>query len=320
MKLNPEFRARQGISIRAVTDDEKTAGYICALEGQIPYNSDSAELRDRSLNSGRPFIETLAPDCFKRSLSEDKDIMGFAGHTEDPLSAFARIGENLTITTDERGMSWKALVPDTQAGRDLRSLVERKIIKGTSFEFNVRGEGQKWEKRGDQDVRIITDARLYTVNPVAFPAYPESELTVSLRSRGANRRDSYFGTNASYDPTAGPDVVYAIESLGAEVCELCDALEYLRENPAGAHVAYATGEATDAAEAITALTDWLKTNGAAVPADLADRAKNKTAEARALVAPKDSTQEQKKADDADREMRRFLAFTVAPLATAENHE
>ena len=60
--------------------------------------------------------------------------------------------------------------------------MERKIIRGASFEFSVREGGDKWEKRGNQDVRTVTDARLYTVNPVAFPAYPDSELTVSLRS------------------------------------------------------------------------------------------------------------------------------------------
>lgn len=241
MKTNYECRARRGIELRAASEEEKKAGFIYALDGFIPYNSDSAELRDRGLNRGQPFVERIAPDAFKRSLGEDKDIMGFAGHTDELLSAFARIGENLTITTDERGMSWRALAPDTEACRSLRSLIEQKVVRGTSFEFSVKGEGEKWEKRDGKDVRTITEARLYTVNPVAFPAYPESELTVSMRSR--------------------------------------------------------FGDAPDIDELATAVADKLEA-----------RAKTKADDAQKLSAQNET------ADAADREKRRLLAFTVAPLA------
>lgn len=279
MKLTREIRARASLEKRTLTDAEKQAGSIGAIHGVIPFNSDSVVLSKRG--RAKPFVEQIAPEAFKRSLTEDKDIMANAGHTDDPLAALGRIGENLTVTTTATELRWEALVPDTQAGKDMMSLVDKKIITGTSFEFEVRGAaGEKWERRDDQlDQRTILDARLIAFNPVIWPAYADSSLTVEMR-RGHEGRDSYFGSDCAYDPTVSDDVAYAIKSLGAEVCELCDALEYLRENPAGAHLAYATAEAADAAESITALTAWLAANGATVPPELQARATTATKEAR----------------------------------------
>jgi uncharacterized protein len=312
MKTLPECRARQGIELRDVSADEKTAGYICALEGFIPFNSDSTEVRDRGLNNGRPFIERLAPDCFKRSLAEDKDIMGFAGHTDDPLAAFARIGENLTVTVDDKGMSWRSLVPDTQAGRDLRSLVDKKIIRGTSFEFNITGAGEKWEKRGSQDVRTITEGRLYTVNPVAFPAYPASELTVSMRSLGRNRRGYYLPQDEDYlygDGNMTPDTAYAMQALGCDVAELTEALDYLRDNPTGALVEHAKATVAESQESVKALTDFLAANGGEPASDAVERARKTLTEAREKVPAEPIS----KPGDAIRERRRRV-LSIAPVS------
>ena len=302
MKLTREIRARASLEKRTLTDAEKQAGYIGAIHGVIPFNSDSVVLSKRG--RAKPFVEQIAPEAFKRSLTEDKDIMANAGHTDDPLAALGRIGENLTVTTTATELRWEALVPDTQAGKDMMSLVDKNIITGTSFEFEVRGAaGEKWEKRDDQlDQRTILDARLIAFNPVTWPAYADSSLTVEMRRR--EWRDSYFGSDCSYDPMVSDDVAYAIKSLGAEVCELCDALEYLRENPAGAHLAYATAEAADAAESITALTAWLAANGATVPADMQARATKALTEARARAAAPISQ------PDHDRE-RRFRILQLA---------
>lgn len=281
-KATPPPRERRarigGIELRKVTDAEKAAGYIGALNGEIPLGTDSTELRDRSKNNGRPFVERMTPGCFKRSLTEDKDQMGFAGHTDDPLCAFARSGENLTITTDDRAMSWRALIPDTQAGRDLMTLSEKKIIRGSSFEFKIEPNGETWEKRDGKDVRTITAARLYTVNPVADPAYPTSELTAE---RSLAERRGFYAAAEIYDPTLTDDCCYAMESLAGELEELGSAQEYLRSNPAGALAAYAAATVTDCAGEIQTLLDWLTANGS-IPAsaDGIARAKQKLIEVR----------------------------------------
>lgn len=305
-----ERRARPGVELREVTDEEKKAGFIGALVGEIPFNTDSDELRDRSVNRGKPFVEQIAPDAFARSISEDSDIMGFAGHTDDPLAAFARIGENLTIEADGKAMSYRALVPDTQAGRDLLTNVRHKIIQGTSFEFNVNADGEKWEKRGDTDVRTITSARLYTVNPVAFPAYPDSELTAERGTKPNGQERSYYYGGSFGDPTVTVDCAYAMSALSDELSELCDALDYLRAAPEGALVKYAKAEVKESAASIVELTAWIAENGATINSDLLERSAKKLAEAREAALA------QEKQDFSATETARDLRFRTLKLAPA----
>jgi len=70
-------------------------------------------------------------------------------------------------------------VPDTQAGRDLITILERGDIDQSSFGFRVDKDGQRFEdiKEGDKMVTIRTISkvsRLLDVSPVTFPAYPDT--------------------------------------------------------------------------------------------------------------------------------------------------
>jgi len=175
-----EVRAHRSIERRALTDMEKEGGFIGAFTSIIPYNSDSGVISER----GKRFIEQIAPSAFARSIKDATDILAFVGHTDDPLSAFARSGVNMTLTDTPNGLRWEALAPDTAACRDLAKLIDSGVIRGASFEFSVNGaSGETWQKRGDTELRTITDATLYAVNPVAWPAYADSALTVGMRSR-----------------------------------------------------------------------------------------------------------------------------------------
>jgi HK97 family phage prohead protease len=287
-----ETRGRKGLQLRQLTDDEKKAGYIGALVAEIPFNSDSGLIAERHLNHGKPFIEQIHPDAFKRSLEKDRDIMGFVGHTDDPLSSFARIGENMTITSNEKVMSVRALVPDTQAGRDLMCLSQRNIIQGVSFEFAVNGDGEKWEKRGQQDLRVITDARLYAINPVAWPAYDDSSLTVSMRSKA--RRGQYMYDEYEYqcggDGSMSHHVAYAWASLQYELKEVYEAQEYLRACPDGPMAAYAKAEVADAQEDVKTLMDFILANGGVIDADTTARAQQLAKESREAAKPASDNQ------------------------------
>ena len=301
--MKTELRAYRNIEKRALSDTEKADGYIGALRGMIPYNSDSHKLSKRGRNN--KFIEQIAPGAFDKSLSQNKEIMLMAGHTDNPLSGIARIGENLSVKTDERGMSWEALVPDTAAGRDLVSLVDKGIITGTSFEFDVTNGGESWSKRdASTDERIITEARLHAINPVTWPAYADSGLTVEMRKRDI--RTSYFSTDIEYDPTASPDVAFAVEALGEEVTCLEEALEYLRETPDGAFAAYNKEEVTSCAKEIMFFTEWLTKNGAKVDPAMQEKTDSMMSEGRSLVAPKEDFSK------ADRD-RRFRILNLGSL-------
>ncbi len=294
--------------LRALTDAEKSAGYIGAIVGVIPFNSDSGVLRDRRLNNGQPFVERIAPKAF----AGFEDVIGVAGHTDDPMAAFARQGANLTFTETDTELRWEALLLDTTDSRDLVTKINGKIVRGTSFEFDLGAE-DKWEKRGDGTaVRTVTRGKLATVNPVLWPAYDDGELSVSMRSR--TRRDSYYGNDIAWDPTSTADQVFAVYAFGEAVCGLTDALEYLRASPAGALVPYAQKRVTDCAAAVTELAAWLAANGAQVDPDYLERAKAKVTEARGAAGAKPIS----KPDEAARERRRrALSISPAsPLASA----
>lgn len=185
MKHNREIRFLPGkVELRALTPAEKEAGYIGAIEGFIPYESDSRQMRDIT---GKPFVERLAPGVFTRSLADAGQIV-FADVGHNDAATFARSGVNLAIAETAQGLKWSALLPDTTVGRDLKTNVSLGIIDGTSFEFQIRSEGaqrtgETWAKRGAEAVRTITDAILHRVNPVTEPAYLQTAL--ALRAAGA---------------------------------------------------------------------------------------------------------------------------------------
>lgn len=180
--METEIRALRSIEHRAITEDEKAKGFIGALRGTIPYNTDSHRLSKRGRN--KQFIERIAPNAFAQSMN-DGEVMVMAGHTDDPLMGLARNGRNLEIKSGENALTWEALIPDTRAGKDLLHLVEMGIINGTSFEFDVDGkEGEEWDSRDARtDGRLIKKAVLRALNPVTWPAYADSSLMVEMRKK-----------------------------------------------------------------------------------------------------------------------------------------
>lgn len=288
------------VESRALTEAEKSAGYIGVLTGVIPLNTDSVTLRDRRLNNGQPFVERIAPKAF----SSARDVIGVAGHTDDPLSAFARQGANLTIVETEREIRWEALLPNTQAGRDLAELgpkldekggiLREGIIRGTSFEFE-HGAEDKWEKRADGTaVRTVVKGQLCRVNPVLDPAYGASSLTVSMRER-LGRAYIYNPYASDYethgDPSATNDVAFACSMLGMHTSCLMECLAYLRAEPAGAHAKMARAEADSCAAKIGKMADWLAENGGTAAADYMERAAEARAQHSSLSKPPSAEEE-----------------------------
>lgn len=174
--MSKERRFSRGkVELRNITDEQKAAGYIGVISGFIPYESDSRQMRD---SKGRDFVERLARGVFTQSLADNaRSVVADVGHNDAAL--FARRGVNLDVTEAEDGLRYTALIPDTTAGRDLKTNVQLGIIEGTSFEFELRGgdAGHHIEKRGDGVlVRTVRNAILHRVNPVTDPAYLGTEL------------------------------------------------------------------------------------------------------------------------------------------------
>lgn len=284
MKRRRELRFfKSKVELRAITAEQTAAGYIGEMRGFIPYASDSREMRTAK---GEKFIERLAPGVFARSLADPKQVV-FADVGHDDAATFARSGVNLTLEDSATGLSWTALLPDTTVGRDLKANVALGIIDGTSFEFELRGEAgaEEVSKRDGLAIRTIRDAILHRVNPVTEPAYLETELATRSGARAGRSYISYQNEDYQYgDETITPDIAFALEQLSREMCEMCEALDYLRAEPTGALRDYATRQVAESQACLTELTTWLAANGATVDPAMMDRARQKIAEHRAAPA------------------------------------
>jgi HK97 family phage prohead protease len=126
-----------------------------------------------------PFIETIAPGAFRKTLSETPDVRLLINHEGLPL-ARTKNG-TMTLTEDDRGLYMDAEIADTNEGRDLYKLVERGDVDQMSFAFRVIR--QKWSE--DRTTRTLTEVSLADgdVSVVTYPAYP----TTTVEAREALR-------------------------------------------------------------------------------------------------------------------------------------
>ena len=126
-----------------------------------------------------PFVETIAPGAFKRSLRSRNDIKLLWNHDSSMVLGSTRAG-TLTLTEDEQGLRVDATLPDTTAGRDARVLIQRGDVTGFSFGFTVPKGGDTWNEDGTE--RTLKSVRLIEVSTgVAFPAYPTTNGTAQVR-------------------------------------------------------------------------------------------------------------------------------------------
>lgn len=135
------------------------------------------------------FVEQVAPGATTKTIQEG-DIRGLLNH--DPNLLLGRNkADTMRLTEDNIGLDFAIDVPDTTAGRDLVVSARRGDINGSSFSFNVVGNGVEWGFTADDfPLRTLTEIKLYDVGPVTFPAYLDSES--GLRSTAA-RAEAFAG-------------------------------------------------------------------------------------------------------------------------------
>jgi HK97 family phage prohead protease len=155
-----EFRTIEvdGLQLRAVEADTEMpmrfGGYAAV------FNSPSEPL---------PFIETIAPGAFRRSLKSDSEKLMLLNHNTDKVLASSKSG-TLSLREDERGLYVEAELPETTYGRDLSILMQRGDVHSMSFGFSVPRGGDSWSEDGTS--RELREVILHEVSVVAFPAYP----------------------------------------------------------------------------------------------------------------------------------------------------
>ena len=123
------------------------------------------------------FVEVVQPGAFRASLTTPgRDVLALVDH--DPSRLLARTSSGtLRLAEDGRGLAFALDVPDTQLGRDVLTLAERRDLGGMSFGFRVIEE--TWPAADRRELRAVELVEVSVVH--AFPAY--SQTTVQARAR-----------------------------------------------------------------------------------------------------------------------------------------
>ena len=91
----------------------------------------------------------------------------------------------MSLKLDDGGLTFEAVLPDTEAGRAAFTAVERGDLKGMSYAFTVPEGGDQYDAKSN--TRTITKiSKVYECSLTAFPAYEST--TVSAESRDSRLR------------------------------------------------------------------------------------------------------------------------------------
>lgn len=162
------------------------------------FNSESQDLGG--------FIEVIRPGAFDRVLKSNPDVSARVQH-EGGLTTLGRTTNGtLRLGTDSKGLWYEIDPPDTQAGRDITTLIKQRYIDKSSFAFAVGKEGQRWNFDRQPALREIVDVdRLVDVSPVDGPAFEAT--TVSARAAAAETLEQARAEYAAAveEATAAPE-------------------------------------------------------------------------------------------------------------------
>lgn len=140
-----------------------------------------------------PFIETIAPGAFGKSLRSRNEVKMFVNHNADQVLASKRAG-TLRLVEDSKGLFVEADLPPTTYARDLSILMQRGDVTSMSFGFSVPSGGDAWI---DGQNRRLNEVRLHEVSVVTgFPAYEATSASVRTIEQLA------FRTNLDADALA----------------------------------------------------------------------------------------------------------------------
>jgi uncharacterized protein len=189
-KLETRIVEVDAFEIREDTDGMHLEGYAALFDS-------------RSENLGG-FTETIKPGAFRASLKARNDIKLLWNHDTGAVLGSTRAG-TLTLVEDDRGLRVSATLPNTSYGRDASELVRRGDVSAFSFGFSMPARGgDEWSSDGTE--RVLKSVRLHEVSLVAFPAYPETAGTATVR--GLDK----IAKRADVDADALADALLKIEN------------------------------------------------------------------------------------------------------------
>lgn len=147
------------------------------------------------------FVEIIRHGAFAKTLRETNDICAFNAHLHQQV--LARTPDTLVVEEDEHGLRTEITIePKITYAMDLVHSIRRKDIRKMSFGFWPIKTRWTITKDDEPDLCEILEAALFDVSPVAFPAYPatnigEREFEIEGMTRRAALGDTRAAANLS---------------------------------------------------------------------------------------------------------------------------
>jgi HK97 family phage prohead protease len=140
----------------------------------------------------RKFREQFKQGSFTESLQKDDQRFLWSHDTSKVLGRTKN--HTLRLVEDSIGLRFELDLPKTTLGNDTYETIKRGDVDGVSFGFNMISEDIE-EPDDDLMLRTVTKARLLEVSAVAFPAYPDSEVS----ARGYDPYKNYLEERKQQD-------------------------------------------------------------------------------------------------------------------------
>ncbi|MDT0163826.1 HK97 family phage prohead protease [Bacillus sp. AG4(2022)] len=155
------------VEIRETEDGQRTlTGYAVKWE-----------MKSHKMGYWTRFREQFKKGAFTESLNKE-DQRALWSHDTSRVLGRTKNG-TLRLYEDDVGLRFELDLPNTTLGNDAYETIKRGDIDGVSFGFSMRK--QEWDESDpDNIIRTISQADLFEISPVSFPAYPDSQ--VSARS------------------------------------------------------------------------------------------------------------------------------------------
>jgi HK97 family phage prohead protease len=132
------------------------------------------------------FRESIMPGAFDKVLNRQRgkqDVVALFNHDANQLLGRTSSG-TLELSSDDKGLRYSVVLPNTELGRTVAELVARGDLRGSSFAFTVEPRGEQWAPGEDGKPRrsIREVSGLFDVSVVTHPAYSSSTTAIARRS------------------------------------------------------------------------------------------------------------------------------------------
>jgi len=132
------------------------------------------DMLSHSMGYWKRFKEKFERGAFAQTLRENHQKALWSHDTSKVLGGTKN--STLKLREDETGLHFELELPNTSLGNDAYETIRRGDVDGVSFGFVM--QEQNWnESDPDNIVRTIKKAKLMEVSPVAYPAYPDSQVS-----------------------------------------------------------------------------------------------------------------------------------------------